>query len=174
MGVKTTRSVVPVVRTTFSPFRALVLPIVVALLAAACGDGTVNATDGAATVVDLDGRQFWSTAVFESGEPRVLVEGTRITISFDGDDIGASAGCNSLGGGYLVDDGVVLVNDMAMTEIGCDPRRHDQDEFVAALLTARPSISLQGDHLVLTAGDTIIELLDRRVADPDRPIVATE
>ena len=70
----------------------------VVVLAAACGDSdeTISASGGGADAPGVDGREFWSVDVTENGSPRELVEGTRITLRFDGDQLGASAGCNSI------------------------------------------------------------------------------
>jgi len=48
-----------------------------------------------------------------------------------------------------------------------------QDTWLADLLTADPAVALDGDELVLTSGGTVITLLDRKVADPDRDLVGT-
>ena len=148
--------------------------VAVIVITAACGPGDAGSGDGEVRAADLDGRQFWSASVSEGGVDRPLVDGTRIALRFDGGNIGASAGCNSIGGTYeLQPNGVLVVAELVMTEIGCDAPRHRQDEFVIAVLTASPVVSLTGDVLSLTADDVVIELLDREVADPDHPILGT-
>ena len=147
--------------------------VVLAVFAfAACGSDETS-TSGETSAASIDGREFWSTSVTQGGEEVQLVEGTRIQLSFRGDEIGASAGCNSMGGTYEIDDGVLLVGSMFMTEMGCEPPRHDQDMFVADFLTASPTFELSGDTLTLSTSDVVMELLDRDVADPDEPIVGT-
>lgn len=152
------------------------LPIAAAaavVILTACGDGeTVDA--GGPALADLEGRSFWSTSVTEDGAERPLVDGTQIALSFDADSLSASAGCNALGGTYRLDDGILVVGDLAMTEMGCDPERHAQDDFVAGLLTARPRMAIDGDRLTLTTDSVVADFLDREVADPDRPITGTE
>ena len=163
-------------RTLGFPPLAGLLVLVVAL--AACGDSE-TVVGGAAESEDssgllLDGRQFWSVSVLEDGVERSLVEGTRISLRFDNGNIGASAGCNSMGGPYQVDDNQQLTaTEMAITEMGCDPERHAQDEFVAAILTAHPRLTISGDHLTLATDTVTIEFLDTDVADPDRPLIGT-
>jgi heat shock protein HslJ len=139
-----------------------------ALLATSCGsdDGS-----GAGSQAGVEGREFWSTLVTDGGEPRALVDGTRITLRFNGDQIGASAGCNSMGGTFGLEDSTLTVSDLFMTEIGCDPSRHDQDDFVASALMASPTIKLDGNSLTLTTSDATIQLLDTSVANPDREII---
>ena len=150
--------------------RLVAASLFVLLVAAACGDSTVT-TDGGAQ--NLDGREFWSTSVVQAGAELPFVEGTRISVRFDDGRIGASAGCNSMGGTYSISDGQLAVQDLAMTEIGCDPERHRQDEFVAGLLTLSPTVTVDGDTLTLSSGDLTVTLLDRSVADPDRSITGT-
>ena len=50
----------------------------------------------------------------------------------------------------------------------------DQDTWLAGLLADRPTLAVEGDELTLTAGSTVVTLLDRVVAAPDRPLVGTE
>jgi heat shock protein HslJ len=119
----------------------------------------------------LDGRTFLSRSV--TGHD--LVPGTRIQLSFNDGNVGATAGCNSLGAPYRL-DGDALVTEgrgMTQTEIGCDPPRHDQDEWLSGFLTSAPTVVLSGNELTLTKGMTTIEFVDREAADPDRPLVGT-
>lgn len=115
----------------------------------------------------LAGRTFLSTGV----DGRALVAGSRIQLRFaDGADLGASAGCNTIGGTYRLDGNVLVVTAGGMTEMGCDPERHQQDDWLAAFLSSRPTFSLDGNDLTLGSGGTTIRLLDREVAEPDLPI----
>ena len=85
-----------------------------------------------------------------------------------------SAGCNSAGGAYAIEQGELVVTDMSVTEIGCDPpSRHEQDDWYFGFLAAAPSLALDGDTLVLERDGTRIEYLDREVATPDLPLVGT-
>ena len=144
----------------------------------ACGDdktvvGGPTASDDSSGL-SLDGRQFWSVSVLDDGVEHPLVEGTRISLRFNNGNIAASAGCNSMGGPYQIDDNQQLtVTEMATTEIGCDPESHAQDEFVAAVLIVQPQLTLNGDYLTLATDTVRIEFLDTEVADPDRPIFQT-
>lgn len=160
-----------------TPAKTLAALLAFSLVVGACGDDETvvggPATDDS-SAQSLDGRQFWSVSVLENGAERPLVEGTRISVGFNNGNLRASAGCNSMGGPYQVDDNQQLtVTEMATTEIGCDPERHAQDEFVAATLTAQPQLTLSGDYLILATDTVRIEFLDREVADPDRPIMGT-
>lgn len=152
--------------------RLAVTAAVTAVALAACGRGTgVPGDDGR---MALAGRTFLSTAVGVSGGERPLVPGTRIALAFGDDALRASAGCNTMAGPWELDGTTLVLSEMSVTQMGCDPERHAQDEWVSGVLGARPTVSLAGDVLTLTAGATVIELLDREVADPDRPLVGTE
>jgi heat shock protein HslJ len=145
------------------------------VLLAACGPDEVDTIGAGASPTDrppsLDARTFISRSV--SGHQ--LVEGTEIRLTFKDGNLGAQAGCNSLGAPYSL-DGDRIVTDgtgMSMTEIGCDPPRHDQDEWLSGFLTSKPTYKLAGDDLTLRSGDVTIELRDREVVEPDRPLVRT-
>lgn len=119
----------------------------------------------------LDGRQFLSIAVTHDGQTTALVDGTRIRLTFDGGRVGAHAGCNTMGGTYQTSGDNIVVNDLAMTEMGCSPALHAQDTWLASFLTSRPTVALSRNDLTLANDSTTISLLDRAVAEPDQPLV---
>src|SRR5262245_18917255 len=120
------------------------------------------------------GLTFLSTAVTETGEPRPLVEGTRIELSFPEEGrVSANAGCNIMSGTAVLRDGALIVDELGMTEMGCPPGRMQQDAWVAQFLSARPRLSLDAGELTLTSGSITTVLADRRVVDPDRPLTVT-
>lgn len=155
--------------------------MVMAVAAAGCGGSTDDgggAADGGASdgsTADLAGRQFVSESVEEDGETRQLVPSTKIFLSFDegGHNVGASAGCNSFSGPYEVEGDRLVVGQVGGTEMGCDEARHAQDEWLVELLMADPAVELAGERLTITSGSTVVVLLDRAVADPDRPLTGT-
>ena len=50
---------------------------------------------------------------------------------------------------------MLVVAEMAMTEMACEPAAlMDQDTWLAAVLTSRPTVALDGDTLTLTAEGT--------------------
>ena len=148
------------------------LILVVVAAGSACGDE--EAEPGS----DPDspwGRTFISQAVTEDGKPRSLASDTPVRLTFDaGDRLTASAGCNTLFGTVeSLADATLVVSTLGGTEMGCPPELHEQDEWLAGLLAAEPRWQLDGDTLTITSGRTEIELLDRRIADPDRPLEGT-
>jgi heat shock protein HslJ len=119
----------------------------------------------------LNGRQFLSTGVTQGGAAYALVPNTRIRLSFDTTGgLSVSAGCNTIGGTYVIDGNRLVITATGMTEMGCDQPRFDQDDWLNAFLAANPGFVLNGNDLTLTSGDTVITLLDREIAEPDQPL----
>ena len=157
-----------------APSRSLLLLVVVStLLVGACsaGGATPGPSEPPATGADpgnLAGRTFLSTAI----DGRVLAPGSRVRLTFDVGRIGASAGCNSMSGSVAIVNGRLIVGDLATTEMACDPALMAQDSWLAAFLDGA-SIALAGDTLTLAKDGVTLTLLDREVADPDRPLLGT-
>lgn len=129
--------------------------------------------------LQLTGHDYLSVAVTEAGAAKALVNGTRVRLNFgeaEGKDgnvgaVVALAGCNSIAGTYRVEGGRFVFDGAGMTQMGCDPERHAQDDWLAAFLASRPTISLAANDLVLDNGSTVLRLLDREIAEPDLNIV---
>lgn len=115
----------------------------------------------------LTDRAFLSVAVTDGGAARPLVAGTRIRLDFRGTEIGANAGCNSIGGTYRIEGGRLIVDATGMTEMGCDQPRHEQDDWLSEFLSSDPTFRLAGDELTLESGSVVIRLMDRRIVQPD-------
>jgi heat shock protein HslJ len=124
-----------------------------------------------AASLTLDGREFLSTGVTDGGAPLALVPGTRIRLTFTDSTVGASAGCNHFGASYRLEGGRLVVDGGAMTEMGCDAPRDQQDQWLFAFLGSKPAAQLVGADLTLDNGRTIIKLVDRTIAEPDLPLV---
>lgn len=121
----------------------------------------------------LDGTEWLSIAVTEDGADRPLVDGTRIRLSFTDGQLGASAGCNTMGGAYRLEGGRLVFEGGGMTEMGCDDERHAQDDWLFGFLGSQPSLAQDGDKLTLTSGATVITFQDRETPEPDLPLVGT-
>ncbi len=141
------------------------------LVLAGCGGETNAAGNGGGEVNGLNGRTFFST----SATPKNLVPGSQIRLWFDDGSLTAQAGCNSMGARVQVGGGrLVATEPMWMTEIGCSEPLMAQDEWLRDVLGSEPELTLDGDTLTLRAADgTVVELADRRVSDPDRPLTGT-
>jgi heat shock protein HslJ len=121
----------------------------------------------------FDATEWLSTAVTEDGADRPLVDGTRIRLSFTDGQVAASAGCNTMGGAYRIEEGLLVVEGGGMTEMGCDEERHAQDDWLFGFLGSQPAVAQEGDKLTLTSDETVIALQDREVAEPDLPLIGT-
>jgi heat shock protein HslJ len=122
----------------------------------------------------LAGRTFLSTAVTEGGVPRPMPAGTWVMLRFTADGrLLASAGCNTISGPVHLSGGQLRMPAMATTEMGCADDLMAQDQWLTSLLEAQPSWQLSGPHLRVSTSQTVIELTDRRVLDPDRPLEGT-
>jgi heat shock protein HslJ len=138
--------------------------VALSMLAAACSPLAPGASG-----LNLEGRAFVATKI----EGRALVPGSSIQLTFEQGSLGATAGCNSMGGSYVIEGGRLTVRELVSTEMACDPPLMDQERWLANLLTGGATISLDGNALVLEGGGTRLTLIDRRVANPDRPIQGT-
>lgn len=143
--------------------RRLVAALVLALAAATgCGDATVPASGDngdAGSGEDLEGRTYESTEV----RGHDLVDGTTVTVSFAGGQLGASAGCNAMSAPARWHEGrLEVAGQFATTMIACPPDLQAQDEWLAELLTSLPSMSLDGSTLTIgpDPGITLDELAD--------------
>ncbi len=116
---------------------------------------------------NLRDRAFLSVAVTEAGAPRPLVAGTRIALRFAAADLGATAGCNTLGGTYRMESGRLLFEPGAQTAMGCAPDLEAQDAWLVAFLDSDPMVRFVGNELTLDNGSIAIRLLDREIAEPD-------
>ena len=145
---------------------ALLALLGIASIAAGC-----SSSDEAAD--QLVGTEYWSTRVEVDGTERPLVDGTRIIVRFRDGELGASAGCNNIGGSYSIEDGRLRASDLFMTEMGCDPARHDQDQLVIDLLSGNPEVTIDGDDLRLATNTITVDFVSAAVANPDRSLTDT-
>jgi heat shock protein HslJ len=139
------------------PRTALALLALAGLTLAACGSDDSGSTSdgaGAPTAEELDGRAFVSTSV----EGHDLVEGSEINITFLAEAMAVDAGCNSMNGGFEIDEGVLTAGPFASTMMACDQPLMDQDAWLNDFLSSLPTIGLDGTTLTLAGDDTTITL----------------
>ena len=77
-----------------------------------------------------------------------------------------------MGGAYVINGERLAVEQMMTTEMACEPALMEQDQWLAALLDGA-IVALAGDTLTLAKDGDRLSLLDREVADPDRPLIGT-
>ncbi|MFP3907337.1 MAG: META domain-containing protein [Acidimicrobiales bacterium] len=151
--------------------------VMVLLPTVACGDAASPSDTDADVGQDLVGRTFISRQITVDGEPHELIGDSSIRLTFEEgppEEVRADAGCNTLHGRLdSTADQTLTVSSIASTEMGCPSQLHAQDEWVIDVLTSEPEWRLDGDTLVISTLTIEIELLDRRVADPDRPLEGT-
>jgi len=147
---------------------------IAALAMAGCAAGPVGS--GAAAGLPpadpgvLHGRTYTAQTIIEKGRPRAFVAGTSIELRFPGDGrLVANAGCNTISGAVATGGGKLGLTDMAITEMGCQPEQHDQDQRLSAFLGSRPSWRLDGETLILSSADTTLVLTRAKAA----PLVGT-
>jgi heat shock protein HslJ len=141
-------------------------PVVIA--SALCLGAATSCTSGdTSTTPPLAGRAF----LLQEAVGYVPVAGTVIRLSFTETDLGFDAGCNSYSGSYEIRNGTLILTTMSSTEKGCAAELQTQDEWLATFFIGRPALTLDGDTLTLASGVVVLTFLDRKVADPDRPLV---
>ncbi|MFC6705377.1 META domain-containing protein [Flexivirga alba] len=118
----------------------------------------------------LAGRTFLSRTVIG----RDLVPGSAISVDFGADRrLHVYAGCNHMSGDLRFDGPRLSVERMSTTEMRCERSLLDQDGWLASLLQPGLDAHLNGDALTLTGEGVTLQLMDRRAADPDRPLENT-
>ncbi len=129
----------------------------VALVVSSCG----SRGDGPATTPVPDPPAGHAYASSDRGT-HPLVPGTGIRLSFTGDALTASAGCNTITGPARLADGRLVADRLVQTEMGCPGRLADQDSWLAGLLSARPRIDLDGaGGLTLTTQDDTVTFTEQ-------------
>jgi heat shock protein HslJ len=146
------------------------LAIGAATILAACSPAASSGSPSAPTAAPatVDGRTFVSTDI----QGAILVPGTQVQLTFANGDLGASAGCNSIGGRYTIEGGRLRTAEQRSTAMGCDAPRMQQDQWLSTFL-GDVGVSLAGDTLTLTDGRITLTLLDKEVAEPDKPLEGT-
>lgn len=105
-----------------------------------------------ATPAQLEGSK-WSFVSIDGAPPVSSKAGLDIASA----RIGATVGCNGLGGELRIGDGTLITGPMISTMMYCDGLM-DQERAVAGLLEADPQFTLSGNKLTLTGGGHKAEL----------------
>jgi len=154
---------------------ALLALAVAARGAGGCGgDGDGDRGDvstGATIPAELARRTLVSTAI----DGRRLVDGTQVMLRFGGETLAASAGCNTIVGGYELAGGRLRWSSgPSTTEIGCEAPLHAQDDWLSGLLDGEgAAATIAGDTLVLARDGVQLTLREGRRGHPPLPVVGT-
>lgn len=128
------------------------------------GDGAHLHTQGAG-----ERSQF----VLQSATGFKAVNDTLVQVSFSDKEINFNAGCNSHFGQYHLNDGVLIVGNMASTMMGCDAALHQQDDWLSTFFSSKPTVAIQGNHVKFTGKNGELTFLKREIALPALPLVGT-
>lgn len=142
--------------------RIPLLCMTLAALLVVAGCGADRGRTGSPPPADPDvlrGKTFTAEKITERGEALALVTGTGIELRFTDDGrLLANAGCNLMSGTVTQADNRLDIADLSVTEMGCDPPRHDQDRWLSDFLGATPAWRFEGENLVLNAAETELVL----------------
>jgi heat shock protein HslJ len=109
--------------------------------------------NGSVVVGDLASIVGEYVSVNDTGAPAPVLEAAPVRLVAQKDRISAHAGCNSIQGRARVEDGRLVVVNLAATLIGCPPDVGAQEEWVMAMLAARPRLERSGPYLSLLWDD---------------------
>ncbi|MGX1807076.1 META domain-containing protein [Nocardia sp. NPDC055321] len=133
---------------------------------AGCSSAAEDDTPPAETPM---GKAYVSTEV--TGTP--IPGGGPLTLTFADNRVTATVGCNTASGPVTIDGHTLTVGEMATTLMGCPGDIAGADEWMDGLLRSGPDWTLDGPDLTLTGNGLTVKLLDRKVAQPDRPLAGT-
>lgn len=148
---------------------ALLAILTAALLVACAGPVSTAAPSGSASASSppsvaggpmIGNRTFVSTGT----TGHALVAGTTVTLTFNDGQLGASAGCNSMSGAYVIVGDALRIDRMGSTEMGCTADRVAQDQWLAAFLPGA-LVDLRGAGMTLTKGGVVLTLVDRQTTN---------
>jgi heat shock protein HslJ len=114
----------------------------------------------------LAGRSF----LLESAQGFQPITGTVPRLSFRERGIGFSAGCNGYGGVGTLANGRLIATTSHVTEMAC---RGSQDDWLANFLSSNAYLVVDRDRITLSGYAATLVFVDRRVAEPDQPLVGT-
>ena len=126
------------------------------LFAVACtADGYSPASPAPVSAAALKDTR-WAFTAIDGAAPL----SDRAEIRFDGDRIGATVGCNGMGGTWKLETGRLSGGPYMSTKMWCEGLM-DQEKAIGDLLAENPRVTLEGDVLILQGSKSQAEL--RRV-----------
>lgn len=103
------------------------------------------------------GGSAWTFVAIDGQKP--VSSRTSLTIS-EG-RIGANLGCNGMGGDLKIEQGRLITGPIISTQMYCDGLM-EQERAVAELLQAKPRFFIEGERMVIHAGEHKVELVRKR------------
>ena len=127
--------------------------LTLAVLLAACGAPGTSPSGSPTGPPDVDGSWELVAGRTEDG-PLPLVKDHPITLTIEGTRMGGTAACNGYGGRFMMRGGRLVIDDFAMTAMGCEePIARAEAAYVAALEEVT-ALTRDDDALVLS-GPTV-------------------
>ncbi len=114
----------------------------ITLLAAACGEDSIELDGTAWTEAEVVGHELAGT----------------LEVAFESGSISLAGGCNTLNGSYELDGDVLTAGPLMSTLMACDDDLMAQDAWIAALLEEGVTIQRDGSTLTWSADDVTITL----------------
>ncbi len=113
-------------------------------------DATVDTTpDAGVPAATLDGTAWFLVSGTGVGATVPILDDWPITLTFDGDVFGGTAACNGYGGRYTVEGSALSIEELAHTEMGCQPEvMVSETAFLDALREVDEAVVVD-DQLVL-------------------------
>jgi heat shock protein HslJ len=124
------------------------LVAVAALALTACGGGAGGDPQA------LIGGSYVVTSITVDGRQVAVID--PVTISFAADSIAVDTPCNDMGGSITYTETRLEVGPLASTRMGCEPALMEQDQVIAAALSANPTWQVADGSLTLTGEGTTI------------------
>lgn len=148
------------VRSTTDVMKRIATTAVLALVLA--GSASVAS---AGSEEDLFGPRYHSVSVTKDGQPKALVEGTKLRIRFarhgNREDADWHSGCNFFAARIEVGEETIDFGPIVSTDISCDTSSERQDRFFARFFASDPSWTASGREATLANERVVIELRRR-------------
>ncbi|MCP5395876.1 MAG: META domain-containing protein [Sphingomonadaceae bacterium] len=116
-----------------------------ALAAMALSTGACATVPSYSASPALEGTNWRFTSIDDSA-PAVP---DRAELEFQPDRLGASVGCNGMGGSWHMEGKQLVTGPLISTQMFCEGLVWEQERAVSELLSGRPTVRVEGDMLLL-------------------------
>jgi CubicO group peptidase (beta-lactamase class C family)/heat shock protein HslJ len=133
------------------PIRILMLAIYLVASCSVTGREQVSSMPD----VSLEGTAWTLETVIASGSARPLIDGTQISLQFEGGKVQGSAGCNDYGGAYDLQRGRLNISPLDITNQLCTepPGTMEQETSYLEILTEVTTFEWNANKLTLEVAD---------------------
>jgi heat shock protein HslJ len=130
------------------------IPLLLVLLACGC----VAKTSPTSALVGE-----WRVVAIDGDEP---AQPAKARLGVDEERLSVSVGCNGMAGPWRIEENRLIAGPLAGTRMYCAGPVWDQEQAVAALLVAAPTLAYEGERLLLKSSGHSAEL--ERISPPQR------